>query len=168
MLTRRWCWPLPLDNPKTALKLARLRRILGVATLLGLCVYSAIMGPRRVVSILDALANPAAFAGREFNIQYVRVVNPLPQALQVQQRSAQINVQVPDNLEQAWEVWKRQLQARDYVSLQAVFHPEGFLTLRDLHVHEGRWLKIWVSVLALLLLAGVVISEHRKASRHHA
>jgi hypothetical protein len=145
-----------------------LHLLLYTTILFGLCVYSATIGPRQVVSILDALANPAAFAGRELNLQYARVVNLLPQALQVQQRSAQINVQVPENLEQAWEVWNRQLQARDYVSLQAVFHPEGFLILRDLHVHEGRWLKIWASIFALFLLAGVVIYERRKVTCHHA
>jgi hypothetical protein len=40
-----------------------LRLLLYTATLLGLCVYSATVGPRHVVTIVDALANPVAFAG---------------------------------------------------------------------------------------------------------
>jgi hypothetical protein len=106
-----------------------------------------------------------AFAGRELNIQYARVDHVSPRTLQVEQRKARIIVQVPVALEQVWEVWKPLLQPHDHVSLRAVFHPEGYLILRDMHVHEGRWLKIWVSVSALFLLAGIVIYERRKASR---
>ena len=145
-----------------------LHLLLYIAILFGLCVYSATIGPRRVVTIGKVLANPVAFAGKELNLQYAGVTHLLPQALQVEQSQARITVQVPATLEQPWEVWKRQLQAHDYVSLQATFHPEGYLILRDMHVHEGRWLKIWVSVFALFLLAGILLREHWKVSPCHA
>jgi hypothetical protein len=148
---------------RTALSL-----LLYTAILLGLCVYSATIGPRHVVSIREALADPAAFAGRKLNLQYARVVSVLPWVLQVAGHSTRITVQVPASLEPAWDVWKSQVQARDYVSLQAVLHPNGLLILRDLHVHEGRWLKIWVSVFALVLVAGIIIYERRKACCHRA
>ena len=128
----------PQIKPSAEMTLTALHLLLYTAIFFGLCVYSATIGPRQVITILDALANPVASAGRELNIQYARVAHVLPRALQVEHRKAQITVQIPATLEQAWEVWKQQLQARDYVSLQAVFHPEGYLILRDMHVHEGQ------------------------------
>ena len=94
----------------------------------------------------------------------VRVVQVHPREFLVQQHGAQITVLVPESIDQEWGVWKKQLQVGDYVRLKAMLHPEGYLLLHDMHLHKGRRLKIWVSVLAIFLLAGILIHERTKTS----
>jgi hypothetical protein len=147
----------------------RLRFILCIATLLGLCTYSAVVGPEQVDSIRKVLMNAEASAGMEVKLaSNVRVVQVLPWELQVEQRRTQISVQVPERAAKEWEAWREQLQVGDQVSLRAVFHPEGYLLLREMHVHKGRSLKIWVSVGALLLLAGILCRERMQTAISYA
>jgi hypothetical protein len=143
--------------------------VLCAVTLSGLCAYSAIVGPRRVVTLPEVLANPATSAGVELRLPLsTKVVQVLPRAFQIEQHGVQLSVRVPADLEQEWKVWGEQLQVHDAVSLRAVFHPEGSLILRDMHIHKGRGLKIWVSVFALFLLAGILLHERRKVAHDHA
>lgn len=137
--------------------------------LAGLCLYSGIAGPQRSYTIPKLLAAPVGAAGAELTLgPNAKVVQVLPQGFEVEQLGAQLFVRVSGNLEKAWKVWKNQLRKADYVSLRAVFHPEGYLLLQEMHIHKGRRLKIWVSVFALLLLASIVINEHMKDSVKHA
>jgi hypothetical protein len=144
-----------------------LRFLLCAATLFGLCAYSAVVGPMQTTSIAKVFVDPAAFAGKELTLAS-RVVQVLPRELVVQQQGMRIPIRPPENAEKAWEVWRTPPQVGDYVSLRAVFHPEGYLILHDIHVHKGRRLKIWVSVFALLLLAGILIRERTDVPLSHA
>jgi hypothetical protein len=138
-----------------------LRLLPSTVVIVAICGYSAIEGPGREDSLATAVMNPALFAGRELRLpSNTRVLQVLPRGIEVAQRRAQVTVHIPEDLEREWRLWKEQVQAGDYVSLRAVFHPEGYLVLQEMHIHEGRQLKIWVSVLALLLLAGVIIREN--------
>jgi hypothetical protein len=142
---------------------ARLRVVLCIILLIGLCSYSAVVGPEHLDSLPWALAQPDRVAGSELRLpSNMKVVQIHPGAFVVRQRDAQIAVRVPDHLEPEWVVWQQQLQVGNYVSLKAMFHPEGYLLLHDMHVHRGRRLKIWVSVLALVLLAGILLHERGK------
>jgi hypothetical protein len=139
-----------------------LSSILCAASLFGLCTYSAVVGPGQSDSLPKALANPHLDAGLVLRLpSVVRVMEVRPQEFWVHQRGAQIVVRIPEQLEQDWMGRGQQLQAGDYVSLEATFHPDGYLLLRDMHVHKGRRLKIWVSLLALLVLAGLLLHERR-------
>jgi hypothetical protein len=146
-----------------------LRVLLFAATLFGLCAYSAIVGPTQMVSIAEVLADPVASAGKEVELaSNVRVVQASPGEFLVQQRRVRIRVRATEHEEKEWGVWRKQPQIGDYVSLRAVFHPEGYLILHEIHVHTGRLLKIWVSIFALFLLAGILIRERTKAPFGHA
>jgi hypothetical protein len=148
---------------------AKLPLILCAASLLGLCSYSAIVGPGRMDGVPQALASPQLAAGLELRLASdVRVVQVHPQEFLVQLHGAQIPVRVPGNVEREWGVWKKQLQVGDYVSLRAVLQPEGYLLLQDMHIHKGRRLKIWVSVFALILLTGIFVHERMKAPPSYA
>ena len=128
-----------------------------------LCGYSALKGPSREGSIANAVRNPAVYAGRELTLPAnTRVLQVLPQGIRVVQRGLQIAVHVPEGMDKQWQAWRGKLQAGDYVSLRAILHPEGYLVFREMHIHAGRHLKIWVSILALLLLAGIIIHERRR------
>ena len=124
----------------------KLHIIVYTATLVGLCSYSAVVGPGRIDSLPEALAWPTRTAGSALRLPAdVKVVHAYPRSLWCNS-AAHISVRVPDDIEQKWAVWKRQMQVGDYISLTATFHPEGYLLLHDMHVHRGRRLKIWVSV----------------------
>jgi hypothetical protein len=142
---------------------AKLRVMLCITLLIGLSSYSEVVGPEHMDRLPRALAQPDRVAGAELRLpSNVKVVQVHPRAFVVRQRDAEIAVRVPDHLEPEWAVWQQQVQVGDYVSLKATFHPEGYLLLRDMHVHQGRRLKIWVSVLALVLLAGILLHERGK------
>jgi hypothetical protein len=142
----------------------RLRIIVCIATLIGLCSYSAVIGPGHIDSLPEALAWPTRGAGSMLRLPAdVKVVHIYSREFVVQQRGTRVSVRVPDDLAQEWAVWKQQLQVDDYVSLKATFHPKGYLLLQDMHVHRGRRLKIWVSVLALFVVVGRLIHERTKA-----
>jgi hypothetical protein len=140
-----------------------LRFLPSTVVIFAICSYSAIEGPGREDSIAKAVLNPALFAGREFKLpSNTKVLQVSPRGMQVVQRGVQIAVHLPETLAKEWQAWGGQLQAGDYVSLRAVFQPEGYLLLQEMHIHDGRKLKIWVSVLALLLLVGIIIRERRR------
>lgn len=137
--------------------------------LVGLCGYSAIFGPEHIATIPEVLANRAIFVGRELKLASgIEVVQVFPRELQVAQQGASIGVRVPENLAKDWEGWKKELKPGDFVSLTAVFQQEGYLLLRELHVHKGRLLKIWVSLSALLLLPVMLILERSRSPFNHA
>jgi hypothetical protein len=141
--------------------------IICAVCLLGLCFYSASVGPGQVDSIRRLLANPGLYAGAQLRLPAdVTIVEVRPWELLVQQDRAQIAVRVPEYIAQEWSDWRQQLQVGDVISLRATFQPEGYLLLHDMHVHRGRRLKIWVSVLALFLLAAILIHERRSPPRH--
>jgi len=143
---------------------AKLRIFVCAIILVGLCSYSAIIGPRSLDSLREALAQPALAAGLELRLgPSVKVVDVHPRAFVIRQRGAQIAVRIPDPREPQWVVWKQPLEVGDHISLRGTFHPEGYLVLHDMHIHSGRRLKIGVSVLALMLLAGMLIYERMKA-----
>jgi hypothetical protein len=125
--------------------------------------YSALEGPSREGSIANAMQDPAVYAGRELTLPAnTRVLQVSPQGIRVAQRGLQIAVRVPEGMDEQWQALRGELQAGDYVSLKAIFRPEGYLVLREMHIHTGRHLKIWVSILALLLFAGIIIRERRR------
>jgi hypothetical protein len=136
--------------------------------LLGLCLYSGIVGSQRSYDLPKVVANPITYTDRELKFEYISTVKVLPQEFQVEQLGARIFVQIPENLDKEWAVWRKQLEVGDYVSLRAVFHPEGHLLLHEMHVHKGRRLKVWVSLFALLFLAGLLINERMKVSPRDA
>ena len=136
--------------------------------LVGLCLYSGIVGSQRSARILKILADPLAYVGVQLELAYVRVVHVAPQRFRVEYRDTQIAVRMPAHLDRAWETWREQLQVGHYVSLRAVVQPEAYLFLHEMHIHKGRRLKVWVSVFALLVLAGMLIYERIQVAPHHA
>jgi hypothetical protein len=103
------------------------------------------------------------YAGRELTLPAnTRVLQVSPQGIRVEQGRRQIAVHVPEGMDRQWQALRGKLQVGDYVSLKAIFRPEGYLVFREMHIHAGRHLKIWVSILALLLFAGIIIRERRR------
>ena len=137
--------------------------------IVGLCLYSHIVGPQQGHRLSQILADPLAYAGISLTLSYAQVMRLVPQQFHVANwEDVQIAVRVPDHLNAAWKKWRNQLQVGHRVSLRAVVQPEGYLLLNDLHIHQGRRLKIWVSVLALFLLAGKLTHEYLRLGRPHA
>jgi hypothetical protein len=134
-----------------------------------LCLYSSFAGPQQGYRLSEILADPLAYTGVSLTLAYAKVVHLVPHQFRVENwEEAQIAVRIPDPLEAVWKQWREQLQVGHYVSLRAVVQPEGYLLLDDMHIHQGRRLKVWVSVLALLLLGGKLLHERRQVARPHA
>jgi hypothetical protein len=151
------------------MNLDKLRFTVCALTLLGLCLYSGVVGPTQVDTISEILANTVAFVSQEVKLGAgVRVVRVLSREIEVEQRQARIIVRVPQGLEKEWEEWRSQLKVGDDVTLRGVYHPEGYLLLTEMHVHKGRPLKIGISLAALLLLAGMLFHKNRKTAPAHA
>jgi hypothetical protein len=141
---------------------------LGIA---GLCLYSGIIGSRQIDTIPEVLDNPPAADGTELRLgSDVKLSGIQAHEFQVEQLGARIVVRVPAELKKAWAVWSEQLRVGDYVSMKATYHSEekGYLLLHTLHPHKGRRLKIWVSLGALILVAGMMTRDWRKTSRNYA
>lgn len=137
--------------------------------LVGLCFYSHYVGPQQGYRLSEILADPLAYAGVSLSLAYAKVIHLVPQQFRVENwEKAQIAVRIPAHLKAAWKKWQEQLQVGHYVSLRAVVQPEGYLLLDEMHIHKGRRLKVWVSVLALLLLASKLIHERLQVARSHA
>lgn len=151
------------------MKQTKLYFLLYTTILFGLCTYSAIVGPDQVVTIPEVLASPVGFTNKQLNLTSdVKVAQILPGEFQVEQLGGRIAVRIPKKVEKQWEIWREQLQVGEFVSLSGVFHQEGYILLDQLHIHNGRRLKIWVSFLALLLLVAVLIYERMKSPVSHA
>ena len=145
-----------------------LRYYLGLG-IVGLCLYSHFAGPQQGHRLSQILADPLTYAGVSLPLAYAKVVGLVPHQFRVENwEKAQIAVHIPEHLDAAWKKWREQLQVGHYVSLRAVVQPEGYLLLDDMHIHKGRRLKVWVSVLALLLLAGKLIHERLQVAQPHA
>jgi hypothetical protein len=136
--------------------------------LFALCLYGAIAGSLRSYDIRKMVAEPSRYAGVKLNWAYVKVVQVLSQQFQIKNRGVTIAVQIPTHLEHRWKSWREQLKVGHAVSLRAVFHPDRYLLLHEMHIHHGRRLKVWASILALFSLATMLMYEHRKASLNHA
>ncbi|MFC1714991.1 hypothetical protein ACFL6S_15085 [Candidatus Poribacteria bacterium] len=57
------------------------------------------------------------------------------------------------------------LKPDEDVNVKGVFHQEGHLTLVDMHIYRGRQTKIVVSVLPVLIVAGMLYRQYRFDSR---
>jgi hypothetical protein len=126
--------------------------------LIGLCLYSGLVGPGDIDTIPEALAHPEQAAGRTFELgSDVTVLRVHAHGFDVEQLGGQAVVRIPPPLQAEWERCREYLTVGDYVSLRAVFQPPHSLLLEEVHVHTGRRLKIWVSAIAFLVFAAIVL-----------
>ena len=53
------------------------------------------------------------------------------------------------------------LKKNDYIVMKAIFHKEGYLELKDIHVRKLRRLKIYLSVLPVFLVVGLILRQYK-------
>lgn len=141
---------------------SKLRFFLCAVALFGLCVYSAMVGPGRKTLLQNVQRNAEAFDGREIRLNSKVIVSRLlADGFEIEQSGAKIFVKIPEHQLHEWQVAKDDIGIGDYVSLRANFQREGYLSLIEMHVHSWRGAKIWVSSVALLLLAGFLMWGQR-------
>jgi len=138
---------------------------------MGLCLYSGIIGPRQIDTIPEVLADPPAADGTELRLgSDAELISIQEYEFHVEQLGARIVVRIPAELRTEWAVWSEQLRIGDYISMKATYRSEGqgYLLLHTFHPHRGRRLKVWVSLGALVLLAGMMMQDWRQTSRNYA
>ncbi|RPJ62299.1 MAG: hypothetical protein EHM23_03865 [Acidobacteria bacterium] len=144
-------------------------RILGVVScLLGLAAlsfYSARTGSAEVDTIPEIIAKGGLPNGQEVALTSdVKITDIGADRFVAQQGRARIGVLIPAQLKPTWEETKPGIQNGDYVSLRAIYRAPGYLEAREFHVHKGRRLKIWVSLVALLVVGLLIVKQVREGS----
>ena len=135
---------------------AKLQILFYSLTLLGLCVYSAHVGPQQITTVRDIQKNPAWFHGQELRLSSeIRVSQLLHDGFLIEQRRAKMHVRILGKGAGLLEKERSSLKVGDLVSLRGRWHGEGYLLLEELHFQKirlGRILLSSVTVLALLVL----------------
>jgi hypothetical protein len=125
-------------------------------TLLGLCVYSAFVGPQQITTVKDVQKNPARFHDRELTLRsQIRVSQLLDDGFLIEQRRAKMRVRIPGKQVSLMEKERSSLKVGDLVTLRGRWQSDGYLLLEELHIQKRRMGRILLSsltVLALLVL----------------
>jgi hypothetical protein len=150
----RSAWSMP--DQASQLASVKLRFCFYSLILLGLCVYSALVGPQQITTVRAVQKNPASFHGRELRLSsQIRVSQLLDDGFLIEQRRAKMHVRVLGKAPSFLEKEKSSLKVGDLVSLRGRWQGEGYLLLEELHIQEmrpGRILVSSLTVLALLIL----------------
>ncbi len=56
------------------------------------------------------------------------------------------------------------LKSNEYVSLRATFHKEGYLTVKEMHMHKYRRLKIAISILPVMIVGWIFFRKYKFSS----
>jgi hypothetical protein len=139
--------------------------------LLGLCIYSGIVGPREIDTISEVLEASHRADGLVLRLgSDTKVVDLRESGFLVEQSGKRLPVRIPADLQRQWRTWKDQLRRGDFVSMRAVYRAEegGCLLLQEFHIHKGRRLKMVLSLVALFLLAGLLMAGRTKVSGTYA
>lgn len=135
------------------LKLSRNRWILNFGLLLvlvGLIYYGYRNNP--AVTLQMCLNAPLRYDQKEIGVgTEAIVVEVLPDGFLLKEMDRTIRVKGnPQNVDQG-----------DFVRMQAIFHKEGYLELKRLHVVKGRRLRIFISILPALLVLFLLFKTYR-------
>jgi len=57
------------------------------------------------------------------------------------------------------------LKSNEFVSLRATFHKEGYLTVKEIHVHRYRRLKIAISILPVMIVGWIFFRKYKFNSK---
>ncbi len=121
-------------------------------TLLVLCLYSYKEGNRRNISLEKCLSDAATFDGKQIILEErVQVTNVLRDRFEISQDHHKIMV-----LGTA-----EGLAPYDVISLRAIFHKQGYLTVQELHIKKLRRLKMIISLCAALCVIGLFIKRYQ-------
>ena len=142
-----------MPTPVSRTVSAKLRIVFYTLALLGLCVYSAVVGPLQVTTVRDVQKNSAGFHGQEFRLSsQIKVSQLMDDGFLIDQRGAKMHVRIPAKDANLWKKEKRTLKVGDVVTLRGQWHSEGYLLLEELHIQKLQLVRILVSALAILAL----------------
>ena len=63
------------------------------------------------------------------------------------------------------EDYPKSLKSNEFVSLRATFHKEGYLTVKEMHVHRYRRLKIAISILPVMIVGWIFFRKYKFNSK---
>jgi hypothetical protein len=117
-----------------------------------LCLYSYRESKRIYIDLGICLANADHFDGREIVVEnYVYVSSVSKDRFAIEQEGSRIPVMgAPE-----------ELAPGDEIALRAIFHREGYLTLQEMHIKKLRTIKIIISLVAALFVAGLFLIRYR-------
>ena len=117
-----------------------------------LCLYSFREGKRIYIDLGICLANADHFDGREIVVEnYVYVSSVSKDRFAIEQEGSRIPVMgAPE-----------ELAPGDEIALRAIFHREGYLTLQEMHIKKLRTIKILISLVAAMFVAGLFLIRYR-------
>jgi hypothetical protein len=138
------------DNHRYA-KIALLILIISV-----LCLYSCRESRSIYIDLGICLANAGQFDGKEIILEnYVSVSSVAKDRFEIEQEGKKISVMGA----------AKGLAPGDEIAIRAIFHRQGYLTLRELYVKKLRTVKIIISLAAALFVVWLFFSRYRFALR---
>ena len=100
----------------------------------------------------ECLLNPEKYDGRELIVKNEAITGEIfKDTFEIQQNNTKIMaIGATDNL-----------KSNEYISLRATFHKEGYLTVKELHLHRYRRLKIVISIVPVFLVGWIFFRKYK-------
>jgi len=116
------------------------------------CIHSHKNRPEMALKFSECLLNPKQYNGRELIIKNEAKTGEIfKDKFEILQGNDKI--MVIGAIES--------LKKNEYVTLRATFHKEGYLTVKDMHVHKYRRLKIAISMITIILVGWIFFRKYR-------
>lgn len=115
-------------------------------------MYSYRESKRRYIDLGICLANAGKFDGKEIILEgYVYVSSVFKDRFEIEQEGEKIFVMGA----------AEGLVPGDEIAIRAIFHRQGCMTLQELHIKKLRIVKIIISIVAALIVAGLFLRRYR-------
>jgi hypothetical protein len=116
------------------------------------CIYSNKARPEIALTYGECLLNPEKYDGQELIVKNGAITGEIFKGkFNILQYDT--DIMVIGNTEG--------LKSNEYISLRATFHKEGYLTVKELHVHTHRRLKIVISILPVVLVGWLFFKKYK-------
>jgi len=121
-----------------------------------LCIYSHRNRSAVALHYHECLLEPEKYEGRELIVKNDAVIGEIfEDKFEIVQHNKKIMVRgVTESL-----------KSNEFVSLRATFHKEGYLTVKEMHVHRYRRLKIAISILPVMIVGWIFFRKYKFNSK---
>lgn len=132
----------------------RLGKVSIIAILiLVMCYYGYLTGPDSELTYQDCISDAEYFDGHEISLSFARVSDITPDHFDLITGDETVTVR--------GNVKALNLKKGDFVSLKAIYKKEGFLELKEIHVHTHEFIVFPLSFISLLIVAYFFFKEFK-------
>jgi len=131
----------------------RTQRIIALSLIISLfCIHSHRNRPEIALTFRECLLSPEKYDNRELIVKNEAKTGEIfKDKFEILQGDDKITVVGPTE----------ELKRNEFVTMRATFHKEGFLTVKEMHVHRFRRLKMVISILPVILVGWIFFRRYR-------